>query len=176
MSPGHLSPEAKRLLTAVRAAPGSTLSTLCRKAKMGWSTLYRALHALEDADLARAKKRGRHTLVYPAESFPARKNAFSHAVLLQGATVRDIATRISNKPGQDMESLAEHFGLTPRVVYYHLRRLLEGKLIKSSSTTRYRDLVPTPALEEALAATAKSAQAKKRVPTRGGPDARRGEP
>lgn len=148
-------PLRKRIYKAIEKAPGLPLSHLLTRLDVGWSTLYRELNALEDAGLIASKKRGRHCLVYPAGEEVTGRGALSQTILLQGRTAREIAARIAKKPGQDMETLAEHLDLSPRVVYYHLRRLVEGKLIKSSSTTRYRDLAPTPALNELLKAFAK---------------------
>lgn len=145
-------PLRKRIYKAIEKAPGLPLSHLLTRLDVGWSTLYRELETLEGAGLIRSKKKGRHCLVFPAHEDLAGRGALTQTILLQGATAREIASRIARKPGQDMETLAEHLDLSPRVVYYHLRRLLEGKLIKSSSTTRYRDLAPTPALTELLKA------------------------
>ena len=148
-------PLRKRIYKAIEKAPGLPLSHLLTRLDVGWSTLYRELEELEGAGLIRSKKKGRHCLVFLADEEPTGRVPLSQTILLQGATAREIASRISKKPGQDMETLAEHLDLSPRVVYYHLRRLVEGKLIKSSSTTRYRDLAPTPALNELLKAFAK---------------------
>lgn len=148
-------PLRKRIYKAIEKAPGLPLSHLLTRLDVGWSTLYRELGELENAGLVTSKKRGRHCLVFPSGQEVAGRGALSQTILLQGRTAREIAHRISKKPGQDMESLAEALDLSPRVVYYHLRRLVEGKLIKSSSTTRYRDLAPTPALNELLKAFAK---------------------
>lgn len=149
-------PLRRRIMKAVETAPGLPLSHLLTRLDVGWSTLYRELDQLEKAGLIKSRKRGRHCLVYPAvgDNAPV-KVPLTQAILLQGKTAREIANRISKKPGQDMESLAEALELSPRVVYYHLRRLVEGKLVKSSSTTRYRDLAPTPVLQDLLKSFAK---------------------
>lgn len=148
-------PLRKRIYKAIEKAPGLPLSHLLTRLDVGWSTLYRELEVLEDAGLIRSRKRGRHCLVFPSEDESATAIPLNQTILLQGKTAREIATRIAKKPGQDMETLAEHLDLSPRVVYYHLRRLVEGKLIKSSSNTRYRELSPTPTLHELLKAFAK---------------------
>lgn len=149
-------PLRRRIMKAIETAPGLPLSHLLTRLDVGWSTLYRELDQLEKAGLIKSRKRGRHCLVFPAvgENAPV-KVPLTQAILLQGKTAREIASRIAKKPGQDMETLAEHLDLSPRVVYYHLRRLVEGKLIKSSSTTRYRDLTPTPVLQDLLKGFAK---------------------
>lgn len=148
-------PLRKRIYKAIEKSPGLPLSHLLERLDVGWSTLYRELQVLEDAGLIRSRKRGRHCLVFPADDEVASNIPLTQTILLQGKTAREIASRIAKKPGQDMETLAEHLDLSPRVVYYHLRRLVEGKLVKSSSTTRYRDLSPTPTLNELLKAFVK---------------------
>lgn len=148
-------PLRKRIYKAIEKAPGLPLSHLLTRLDVGWSTLYRELEVLEEAGLVRSRKKGRHCLVFPYEDEVATSVPLSQTILLQGKTAREIAIRIAKKPGQDMEALAEHLDLSPRVVYYHLRRLVEGKLIKSSSTTRYRNLSPTPVLQELLKAFAR---------------------
>lgn len=148
-------PLRKSIFRAIEKAPGLPLSHLLTRLDVGWSTLYRELEVLENAGLVRSRKRGRHCLVFPADDEIATSVPLNQTILLQGKTAREIAARVAKKPGQDMETLADHLGLSPRVVYYHLRRLVEGKLIKSSSTTRYRDLSPTPTLNELLKAFAR---------------------
>lgn len=144
------SPLRKQIMKAVQKAPGLPLSHLLTRLDVGWSTLYRELDVLVDAGLVKSRKRGRHCLVYPTEGEGGKPVPISQAILLQGATAREIAARIAKKPGQNMETIAEHLDLSPRVVYYHLRRLVEARLVKSSSSTRYRDLSPTPLLKDLL--------------------------
>ena len=85
---------------------------------------------------------GRRRLVYPV----AGGNAFERAAgdgIMRGGTARRIAKAIHDAPGRNVQDIAVDIGESPRVVYYHVRRLIEAKLVHSASETRHRDLQPT---------------------------------
>lgn len=138
-----------RILRALEADPGVTPSRLVLRLAMGWSTLYFHLDALEAAGLLRRVRHGRHCFLFP-EGIAGDLERSLQRTALEGERARLLAEEIVRAPGHDIASLAAAVGVSPRVVYHHVRRMrLEG-LVASSREHRYCDLAPTPRLRELL--------------------------
>lgn len=136
----------ERLLREVRDHPGLSLSELMTRLGIGWGTLHHHATALEAQRLVRIETAGRRRLVFPAGQSPM--VAAEARGLVYGGPARRIALALRDRPGQSILELCERTGNSPRAVYYHVKRLLEGGLLRSSSSTRHSDLEPTPLLLE----------------------------
>jgi DNA-binding IclR family transcriptional regulator len=153
--PPHAGPSASassmgaRILALVREKPGIPLTVVMQAVGIHWAGLYHHVHRLQEEGFVRRSKQGRRCLLYPAGVGYA--DAPIDGLLL-GPTTRRIAEALCEHEGLDVPELARRAGETPRVVYYHLERLVRANLVTSGSPTRYRGLRSTPALRVALVA------------------------
>lgn len=142
------SPQRQQIMALVTAQPGVPLGELMGRLDMGWGTIYHHVRIMTRAGLLRTETVGRRRLV-----FPCRWSREADAVpygLLKGRSARRIARSIIARPDQSVLDVCESTGESPRVVYYHVRRLIEAELLVSSSPTRRMGLRGTPKLEEIL--------------------------
>lgn len=131
-----------RILRAIERDPGASPTTIVQALDIGWSTLYHHVKTLEAQGAIRVASAGRHTFFYPAGMVGDVRLSVQRSVLL-GGRARLVAEEAARAPGHDVGSLSETLGISPRVVYHHVRRLVEAGLLASSMPKRYRDLVPT---------------------------------
>lgn len=134
-----------RVLALVEAEPGISPSELVRRLAIGWSSLYRHVRALKEEGRIRVDASGRHAFLYPAGVQGDERLAAQRAVLLTGRA-RLVAQEVAARPGHDVASLAQALGISPRVIYHHVRRLVAAELLSSRAPNRYLDLAPTPSL------------------------------
>lgn len=139
----------ERILRAIEREPGASPTRLVEELGIGWSTLYHHVNALEAQGRVRASSAGRHTFLYPAGMAGDPRLSVQRSVLA-GGRARLVAAEAARVPGHDVGSLAEALGISPRVVYHHVRRLVEAGLLTSSMPRRYRDLAPTEPLRALL--------------------------
>jgi predicted transcriptional regulator len=132
----------ERILGAIEREPGASPTRLVADLGIGWSTLYHHVNALEAQGRIRAASAGRHTFLYPAGMAGDPRLSVQRSVL-SGGRARLVAAEAARTPGHDVGSLAEALDISPRVVYHHVRRLVEAGLLRSSMARRYRDLAPT---------------------------------
>ena len=140
----------ERILQTVEREPGASPTRIVDALGIGWSTLYYHVKALEAAGRVRIVSAGRHTFLYPPGMVGDLKRSVQRSVLL-GGRARLVAEEAARTPGHDVGSLAETLQVSPRVVYHHVRRLVEAGLLRSSMPRRYRDLAPTEPLLALLA-------------------------
>lgn len=145
------------MLAAVEREPGISLTELCRRADIGWGTLYHHVAGLREAGQLRTHVVGRRHVVYPTQDAPAEGDAAAEA-MLRGETAGALARALSTGAAFDIVALAGAVDRSPRVVYYHVRRMMEAGLVRSSSRLRYRGLHATPALHKALASVSSRRQ------------------
>lgn len=142
----------RRILHLVRSNPGIGLTELRRRTETGWGVLAHHLKVLERAELVHRVKVERRVRIFP------RGTAFGPSpeavVALQVEAARKVSRAILARPGIGMSEVLRSIDESPRVVYHHVKRLLEKGLLASSSRTRHLDLRVTPLLAEALAAYA----------------------
>ncbi|MEA3200255.1 MAG: hypothetical protein QOE90_1683 [Thermoplasmata archaeon] len=143
------SPQRKNILRIVQASPGLPVGVLLDQTQLGWGTLYFHLAKMVKAGSIEVARVGRRRLVYPAGSPQARERAQGDA-LIHGKTARAVAEVILAEPGISIQGISIVLGQSHRVVYYHVRRLMEAGLVTSSSPTRHRDLCASPKLRAAL--------------------------
>lgn len=139
----------RRILHRVEQEPGTSPSELVRRLGIGWSSLYRHVRTLREQGLVRTVASGRHTFLYPRDAQGDEKHAAQRAVILAGRA-RLVAAEAAARPGQDVAQLAAALGISPRVVYHHVKRLVAVGLLESSAPRRYRDLAPSPRLRDLL--------------------------
>lgn len=144
------SPMTRRVWAFVDAHPGVTMSAAREALGMGWGTFYHHLQKLLRVGVIQAAKFGRRRLLY-SRSTENLRPSIAWSDVVYGDSARRIAQAIASQPGMSILELSERLGETPRVVYYHVRRMSLHGLVTSSSPTRYRHLSPTPVLLEWLA-------------------------
>lgn len=143
------SPLRQQIVRIVHEQPGIPLGVLLQRVPVGWGTLYHHIHKLSSAGLIQARTAGRRRLLYPPGEDPL---AAAGDSIIRGATARRIAKAILDAPDSSIPQLAERLGESHRVVYYHVKRLLEAGLVTSTSRTRHKDLVASPRLAKLLSA------------------------
>jgi DNA-binding transcriptional ArsR family regulator len=146
------SPARKAILDCAREQPGIPLGELRLKVDLGWGALYHHLHKLEEGALIEVRNVGRLNLVYLRGAEEQRD--ILACSLLRGTTARLLAEEILRRPGRSVPDLVETTGESPRVVYYHVKRLAEAGLITSPSRFRHVELSPSPHLPRFLAMSA----------------------
>lgn len=140
------SPTRAKILKIVGDHPGMSSRRLVRTLGLTWGTVcYHIDRLVETGHLEETKVGRSRYLRLPG--VPESEDA-SWAVSSEAA--RRVATAILRHPGADVKHLAEHAGLSVRVTYYHVRHLVDAKLVTTSQRTRHKDLSPTPALRELL--------------------------
>src|SRR5687767_12156097 len=126
----------QRILDAVRAEPGVTLTDLRDRADVSWSALYAHLRHLEaEGKLHRRTVAGRR-LVFQERSDERLATAYAQMILGREAT-RQIARLVADGEAPDVEGIVARTGIAPRGVRHHLRRLLRAGLATSASPHRY---------------------------------------
>ena len=138
------SPLRRRILDLVEARPGSPVTDLARRLSIHPVTLHYHLRRLEESDLVRSQLAGRRRVVFPVSAY-VDENAEDRALLLE-PTARRIALAILHRPNITITDLVEELHETPRVVYYHVKRLRDAGLVVGASATHYRGLEAAPRL------------------------------
>lgn len=141
------SPERLRILQIVYERPGISVTELAGCLAMTWGQMSYHLARLERADLLHAVKAGRHRLVFPDQE-PI-ETPEDRALVLE-KTARALALLILDNPQVTVTDLVRLSGETPRVVYYHVKRLLDAGLVASSSGIHHRGLVASARLAQLL--------------------------
>jgi predicted transcriptional regulator len=98
---------------------------------MSLALLHYHLTRLEFADLIVRHKLGRQVRYFPAGV--AVDPADDDLALLQTPAARRIAGILVEHPGIGLAALVETSGLTPRVVYHHLKRFKDAGLLVTAS-------------------------------------------
>lgn len=148
-------PTRRRLAALVRQRPGLTLSEARRELGIAWGLLAHHIHTLvRQGRAVTVPARGR-TLIFAA---PVRSiEGLAQAAALQG-TARLIAGTIVRAPGISAPELQWMTGASRRATYYHLRRLVDAKLVTSERPRCLRDLRPSSALVRSFAIASPDAE------------------
>ncbi|MEA3198838.1 MAG: hypothetical protein QOE90_266 [Thermoplasmata archaeon] len=142
------SPVRREILRLVRTQPGIAVSELRSRLDAGWGSVHYHLTKLRMAGRIEVRSVGRVSLVYlPGAGQARHAKAVS---LLRGPTARRIAEAVLASPGCSIPDLVVTTGESPRVVYYHVKRLAEVGVITSASRFRHVDLRPSRGLEKLL--------------------------
>lgn len=129
----------EQLVRAVEREPGASPTRIVDALGIGWSTYYLHLARLKAEGRVQVVSHGRRTFLYPA-GVVGDVDRSLHRSLLVGDRARALAAELVRAPGHDIASLARAVGISPRVVYHHVRRLTAAGLVHSSLTRGYRDL------------------------------------
>lgn len=151
-------PQRQTMLRLVQACPGLTVRALQAKLSYQWSSFYLHLRRLVDAGLIRVEddpQDARIRRIYPCGEESSRAQAPPRVPVLKGLSL-DVARIVVQQPGLDFSELSAMLLTPSRNVHYHLKRLCELGLVTSASSTRYRDLQPSPALLRAVEAAGPS--------------------
>lgn len=140
----------RQIVELVRENPGIPIGELMKRLPVGWGTLYHHLIKLERSGLLRAAVSGRRRLLYPGDAGPLGNDPDARSIL-RGRTAQRLARAIVARPGRSVADIVDEMAESPRVIYYHLKRMLDAGLVTSSSETRYCSLTPTPRLVSMLA-------------------------
>lgn len=150
------SPLRQQILAIVKAQPGIPIGELMSRLGIGWGTVYHHISKLTRAGLIRTHASGRRRLVFPSPFAVEPQDAPAYAIV-HGATAQRVARAIVEKPGRSITDLCAELNESARVVYYHVKRLLDAGLVTSSSKTRHNDLRGTQRLEDLLTQLARAA-------------------
>jgi len=143
-------PARQQILEAVGRHPGISVSQLRREVGLGWGAFYHHLKKLRSLGLVRLRYVGAYRMAFlPKTAAEGDASAFA---ALQHETTRKVALAILRCPRTTIKQIVEATGESPRVVYYHVKQLLDGGLILSGSKTRHVDLRPSPQLRALMAA------------------------
>jgi len=139
------SPPRSEIYHAIKANPGITVTELAEQVQLGWGSVYHHLKKLRAAGQLRSRRVGKRRLLYvsDAKSIPKRPLAL-------GATAKAVASCIVRNPGGSIKDVMDELGLSPRMTYYHVEKLVEARLVTAGSRTRYVDLKPTARLFQTL--------------------------
>ena len=141
------SPERLRILQIVYDRPGISVTELAHRLSMTWGQLNYHLTRLGQAGLVHTVKAGRHRLAFPEKE--SAETPEDRAIVLE-RTARALALLIVGNPHLATTDLVRMSGETPRVVYYHVKKLLDAGLVTSDSSSHHRGLVASPRLVHLL--------------------------
>lgn len=136
-----------RILGTIQAQPGMTLSDLVTLLGLGWGSVYLHLQALEKEGAVTVQHAGRRRILFAGDA-----HSPPEAALLRGRSARVVAEAVLERPGVDVLGICDATGLSPRAVYYHVRRLAMAGLVESQARTRHAALQPTEGLRGLLRA------------------------
>lgn len=134
----------REIVQLVHDRPGISMRELSSRLGLDWSSLHYHVQRLLAAEILATTLAGRRRLVYPAalagHEDPAERAALSEA------TARRIASAIAARPGTSAVELVEDLRESQRVVYHHLKKLVDLGLVTTPSPASRRGLVATPRL------------------------------
>lgn len=128
------------------------MGTVRSRLGIPWATLHHHVAALRAAGELRVALCGRRALLFHAERAASAAEIAARA-MVQGDTARAIAAHVVSRPGHSIAEMSVALGRTERVVYYHVRRLIDAGLLQSSAPTRLHNLTPSPMLAFVLEIT-----------------------
>lgn len=143
------SPLRHQIVEMVKQRPGVSVGDIMDELQVGWGTLYHHLTKLSRSRIIQTSVVGRRRLVYPVvpDQDPT---VDKHMAMLRGKTARRVAEGVLAQPHITIQELTVLLDESPRVVYYHVKRLLDAQLILSDSKTRHTGLHPSPQLANLL--------------------------
>lgn len=143
----------ERILDIAARRPGIPLTRLKNRLDVSWGTLFYHIGILRDKGLVRTVRAGRRRLLFPAGVLSG-ETALVAVAFLEGETARRVACAIRERPDARIEELAALTGKSRRVVYYHVKQLLDAGLAIRSSRTRHFGLRIDPRVADVVDAIA----------------------
>jgi predicted transcriptional regulator len=138
-------PTRAAIYDAVRAEPGVSPHDLVDRIGAGWSTVMYHLTVLERNELIIASRDGRYRRYFDRTSGRYANGRKQVVSVLKNETTAAIAAFIRDNPGLVQRRLAEHFGLAPSSVHWHVKRLVDAGLLVKEKQARMIALLPGPA-------------------------------
>ncbi len=114
--------------------PGISPPRLQQSIGVPWSTLTYHLSVLERDRLVSSRVRGRHKYLFVPEA--GSDSDRERLTILQNVRTRTVLEGIQRSPGINQLALARQFGLDPKTITWHLRRLASVNLVRSESRGR----------------------------------------
>lgn len=142
------SPVRVRILQIVQDKPGITVRQVATRVQLSWATVKYHVARLEAAGYLRTVSVGGRRVCLPGHSHEPLVVA-GRAVLSE-PTARRIGVFLAANPGAGVGRIIEETGFSQRVVYHHVKRLVDHGLARTEPGYGYRRLHPTLALFEAL--------------------------
>ena len=136
------SPLRQQIVDMVKARPGVSVGDIMDELQVGWGTLYHHLTKLSRNRMIQTSVVGRRRLVYPVTP-DMDPTVDRHMAMLRGKTARRVAEAVLAQPNINIQDLTVLLDESPRVVYYHVKRLLDAGLLVSDSKTRHTGLAPS---------------------------------
>lgn len=139
---------ARRIYELVAARPGISIRTLARLTSTTWPNAKYHVLRLESAGLVASRVVGRRRVCYVADDASA-EVVEARGILAEPAA-RALAIHIAEHPGQSLAQIVAETGVSQRAAYHHLKRFMDRGLVMHSDEARYRGLVATALLYNAL--------------------------
>lgn len=134
----------ERLTRLLERHPGLPLGEAARRLGIAWGTLSYHVRLMDARREIFVQRVGRRTLLY-ASAPPLDELPELRALLREPAT-RKVAIAVARGRAAGVNALIERTGESPRVVYHHLKRLIDAGLVTSAAPRRHRGLAATPRL------------------------------
>lgn len=144
--PSQGSPQARRVLDALRQHPGASLGELAKALGVSWATVAYHRRRLEKAGLVDATLDGPRQRLHARDPDPDSDRAACRA-MLQGQTLGRLARLVHAEPGLTQEALAARLDLPLAPLRHHLQRLADAGLVAGSAPALLDRIVPTPLLD-----------------------------
>lgn len=120
-------PTRRRIQDAIEGEPGIHFQALARKAGVGRGNLDHHLRKLVAADLVTVRRAPGYTCYFPKGRLDRRYLDAAHAVRSDGS--KAVLQAVAGRPGASSRDLAQHLGMAPSTVSYHLKRLETAGLV-----------------------------------------------
>jgi len=142
------SPMRRKIYEAIVTRPGISIRDLARRVGTTWPNAKYHVIRLETAKLVETRTVGRLRVTFA--SGEAYEGLVEARAMLAEPTARRIAIYVVEHPGESLAQIMKGTGGSQRVIYYHLKRLIDAGLVEHSNAARYRGIEPTPLLLRAL--------------------------
>ncbi len=125
---GH--PKREALYGSIVGKPGVTLQDLCEESGLSRTAVTHHLRLLEQQHLIVSKRVGRSRHFFENGGRYGRDQKEAYAVLHNDRT-KEIADYIKEHPGAIQKDLCSKFDIQASVAHWHVKRLLDAKLVES---------------------------------------------
>ncbi|MGH7427533.1 MAG: winged helix-turn-helix transcriptional regulator [Candidatus Methylomirabilaceae bacterium] len=121
-------PARQALERHIKANPGINMSQARRALGMGWGAAIRHARILEERGVVTSRREGRELLLFPRSIQMGPESALAR--FLHRSRVRQIIDAVRGCPGIQRTRLAAATGMSPRILRYHLDRLIAQGLVE----------------------------------------------
>lgn len=133
------------LLQAIQENPGVSPPQLKAQTGAGWTTIIYHLGVLRDNGMVTSIRDGRHRRYFRHGAYDHR--SLPSLALLQNPRTRQIRDLIGAQPGIERPAMARLMGITPAAVTWHLKRLMQARLVQADANGRQVRYFVLPAAE-----------------------------